>query len=143
MNVKLTLAIAAVSAVALSSFAQGPGPGGPPGGPGMGGPGMGGPGRGQPVDWSKLPPASDKQGVTYAKDIKPLLDANCIGCHGATRPSGGLNLTSLDTIMAGAAGRNGGPATQVVIVGKSADSPLVRSVSRLDQRSAMPRPHGP
>src|SRR5581483_10892059 len=69
MKLKISLAITAISAMALSSFAQGgPGPG--PGGPG--GPGMGGPGRGAPVDWSKLPPPSDKKGVTYAADIKPL-----------------------------------------------------------------------
>ncbi len=135
MKLKISLAITAISAMALSSFAQGgPGPG--PGGPG--GPGMGGPGRGAPVDWSKLPPPSDKKGVTYAADIKPLIDANCLGCHGANRPSGGLNLSTLEGIMAGARGRGG--TTPVVEVGKSADSALVKSVSRLDPRTAMPRP---
>ncbi len=33
-----------------------------------------------------LPPASTKTGVTYATDIKPIFDANCIGCHGDNRP---------------------------------------------------------
>ena len=93
-----------------------------------------------PVDWSKLPPASDKKGITYAADIKPLIDANCVSCHGANRPSGQLSLDTLEHILAGQQGRGGGPATPVVIVGKSADSSLVKSVSFLDPRSGMPRP---
>jgi len=139
MNIKRIIGILAASSLALSSFAQdGPGPGGP-GGPGPGGPGGPGMGRGPatPVDWSKLPPPSDKKGVTYATDIKPLLDANCITCHGATRGRGGINLTSLDSIMAGQQGRGG--VTPLVVVGKSADSLLVKSVSRLDRRTAMPQ----
>jgi len=35
------------------------------------------------LDLSKLPPASDKTGVTYAKDIRPLFVASCLRCHGA------------------------------------------------------------
>jgi mono/diheme cytochrome c family protein len=132
MNLKITLAVAGVSAMALSCFAQG-GPGGPGQGPG---PGMGG-GPAAPVDWSKLPPASDKKGVTYATDIKPLIDANCISCHGATRPSGGVRLDSLESILAGQQGRGG--VTALVVPGKGAESVLVRAVSRLDRRTAMPQ----
>ncbi len=137
MNFKLTFAVAGIAAMTLSSFAQGgPGPGPGPGGPG--GPGMGR-GPAAPVDWSKLPPASDKKGVTYAADIKPLLDANCVSCHGAANNRTGLRLDSLEGIMAGRAGRGGGPATPVVVTSDGAASQLVRSVSRLDRRTAMPQ----
>ena len=35
------------------------------------------------LDLSKLPPASTQKGVTFEKDIKPLFEASCTGCHGA------------------------------------------------------------
>ena len=38
------------------------------------------------IDASKLPPAATKKGVTYATDIKPILQASCFRCHGADRP---------------------------------------------------------
>ncbi len=37
------------------------------------------------VDLSKLPAASTKKNLTFEKDIKPLFDASCTGCHGEKR----------------------------------------------------------
>src|SRR5438876_496474 len=42
------------------------------------------------VDVSKLPPASDQKGVTYAKDIKPIFEKSCVKCHGAEKPKAKL-----------------------------------------------------
>ncbi len=42
-----------------------------------------------------LPPAAAKQGVTYAGDIKPILDNSCAKCHSGDRPKGRLKLDSL------------------------------------------------
>lgn len=50
------------------------------------------------LDPSKLPPASTKTGVTYATDIKPILDKSCIKCHGVDKPKGKLNLTTLEGV---------------------------------------------
>ena len=66
-----------------------------------------------------LPPASAKQGVTYASDIKPLLDASCVGCHGGDRPKAKLKLDSLDGIL------KGGMDGKVLTSGDSANSLLV------------------
>ncbi len=53
-------------------------------------------------DLSKLPKASDKKDLTFAKDIEPMLKASCSGCHiDAQRYSGGLNLGSLETALKG------------------------------------------
>ncbi len=46
------------------------------------------------VDTSKLPPASTKQGVTYAADMKPIFEKSCIKCHGSEKQKGKLRLDS-------------------------------------------------
>ena len=68
---------------------------------------------------AKLPPVSDKKGVTFAKDIKPILDKSCVGCHGPERTKGKLRLDSLEGVLKG--GEHGKPVTP----GKSAESGLV------------------
>lgn len=84
------------------------------------------------VDVSKLPPPSDKKGLAYDKDIKPILEASCFKCHGSEKQKGKLRLDSLEAALKG--GENG----KVIEAGKSAKSPIVISVSRLDEDSAMP-----
>src|SRR2546430_16228014 len=51
------------------------------------------------VDISKLPAPSDKQGVTYAKDIKPIFEKSCIKCHGSEKQKGKLRLDSLEATL--------------------------------------------
>lgn len=85
-----------------------------------------------PADWSKLPPASKTEGVTFAKDIQPLLKASCVQCHGEKRPKAQLNLTTLEGVLKGT---KQGP---IVKAGDSANSFLVKSISQLDPESAMP-----
>ena len=75
------------------------------------------------VDLSKLPPPAQQENVTYAKDIKPILDASCIRCHGAERPKGGLRLDSLEGALKG--GKDG----KVLVPGQSTKSKLVIAVT--------------
>src|ERR1051325_4148543 len=85
------------------------------------------------VDTSKLPPASTKQGVTYASDIKAILDKSCVKCHGAEKPKAKLRLDSLDAALKGS--ENG----KVIEPGKSAESVLVINVAHLgDEDDWMP-----
>lgn len=84
------------------------------------------------VDLSKLPPPADKTGLTYAKDIQPLLEASCLRCHGAERPKAGLRLDSLEAALKGS--KDG----KVILPGNSKGSPLVLAVSQLDEDKAMP-----
>ena len=44
--------------------------------------------------------------VNYETEIQPIFNGNCIGCHSGGFPSGGLNLTNLDGVLAGS---NSGP----------------------------------
>lgn len=87
------------------------------------------------VDISKLPPASDKQGVTYAADIKPILDKSCIKCHGPEKQKGKLRLDSLPAAL------KGGEDGKVIEAGNSAKSILVHNVAHVgDEDEYMPPP---
>jgi len=85
-----------------------------------------------PVDTSKLPPPAKQSGVTYDKDIHPILQASCIRCHGPERPKGGLRLDSLEGVLKGS--KDG----KVLTPGNSEKSLIVIAVSQLDPHSAMP-----
>ncbi|HET6250814.1 MAG TPA: c-type cytochrome domain-containing protein [Tepidisphaeraceae bacterium] len=87
-------------------------------------------------DLSKLPPASDKTGLTFAKDIQPILQASCVRCHSGQRAKGGLHLDSLDGVLK--SGENG----PEVVAGKSDQSPLVIAAARIDPDTAMPPTRG-
>jgi hypothetical protein len=89
------------------------------------------------VDLSKLPPPSDKKGLTYEKDVKPMLDASCIRCHGADRPKAGLRLDTLEGVLKGT--KEG----KVLVANDSKKSQIVISAARLDPESAMPPTKGP
>jgi mono/diheme cytochrome c family protein len=58
--------------------------------------------------------------VSYAKTIKPLLDAQCSGCHGAGAKKAGLDVTSIASLKKG--GREAGPG---VVPGKPDQSSIV------------------
>ena len=75
------------------------------------------------LDSSKLPPAADKTGVTYARDIKPVFEKSCVRCHGADKPKARLRLDSLEAALKGSADG------KVVAAGNSADSILVHCVA--------------
>lgn len=84
------------------------------------------------IDVKKLPPAAAKKGVTYATDIKPILQASCFRCHGAERPKAGLRLDSLENVLKGS---KEGP---VIVAGDSVKSALLIAVSQLDPELSMP-----
>src|SRR5262245_60661143 len=62
-------------------------------------------------------PAAD--GVSFTKDIAPILVQRCVACHGATKPKGNFNLSSFDSL---AKGINNQP---VFVAGKPDESLLV------------------
>jgi hypothetical protein len=87
------------------------------------------------VDVSKIPPASDKTGLTYAADIKPIFEKSCTKCHGAEKQKGKLRLDSLEAVQ------KGSEDGKVVVPGKSAESILVHNVAHVgDEDMFMPPP---
>jgi hypothetical protein len=94
------------------------------------------------VDVSKLPPASKLDGITFAKDVRPLFEASCVRCHSGDRARHGLRLDTRENVLKGSRDH------KVVIPGDSAHSLLVIAAARIDDKTAMPpkprsRPGGP
>jgi Planctomycete cytochrome C len=89
------------------------------------------------LDLSKLPPAADKQDLTFAKDIRPLFEASCLRCHGEQRQKGDLRLDTIEGALEG--GKDG----KVVIPGESKKSLLVAAAAEINNDIAMPPKHGP
>jgi hypothetical protein len=63
------------------------------------------------------------QAVSYADDVRPILQANCVSCHSPGSFSGELDLSSHAALMQG--GRSG----DVVVAGSSSTSLLVDKIS--------------
>lgn len=84
------------------------------------------------VDVSKLPPAAKKAGVTFAKDIAPLLEKSCVQCHSGDRPKGRYNMSTREGVI------KGGSEVEAVKVGKSAESPIVHFTADLVEDFQMP-----
>lgn len=84
-----------------------------------------------------LPPASTKTGVTYATDIKPILDTSCVKCHSGEKPKARLKLDTLDGVLKGS--KDG----KIVTAGDSANSFIVKSIAHTtdDHDSWMPPLH--
>lgn len=59
------------------------------------------------ADLSKLPPPSSQKGLTFEKDIQPLFEASCTGCHGENKQKGDLRLDSLAAVLKEGRGRQG------------------------------------
>ena len=72
---------------------------------------------------AKLPPASDKKDLTYAKDIKPIFDANCVKCHSGDRAKAKLHMDTLEGVLKGT------KMGKIVNAGDSANSFIVKSVA--------------
>jgi hypothetical protein len=84
-------------------------------------------------DISKLPPAAKKEGLTYDKDIKPLLEKSCVKCHGAEKPKSKYRVDSREALI------KGGESDEAAVVpGKSEKSPLVHYVADLVVDMEMP-----
>jgi uncharacterized membrane protein/mono/diheme cytochrome c family protein len=67
----------------------------------------------------KSPPAAS----FYAKRINPILDANCVACHGESKVKGGLRMDSYELLM------KGGQAGPVIVAGKPEQSLLLGRVT--------------
>lgn len=73
----------------------------------------------------QMPPASTKQGVTYATDIKGIFDTSCVKCHSGQKPKARLKLDTLADVLKG--GKDG----PILKAGDSANSFVVKSAAHL------------
>jgi hypothetical protein len=84
-------------------------------------------------DISKLPPAAKKEGLTFDKDIKPLIENSCLKCHGAEKPKSKYRVDSREAFIKG-----GDSEEAAVVPGKSEKSPVVHYVADLVVDYEMP-----
>lgn len=83
------------------------------------------------VDVAKLPPAAARK-VDFSADIKPILDASCLKCHGPEKPKSKFRVDDRAEML------KGGSEGVAVVPGDSAKSPLVHYVARLVTDMEMP-----
>lgn len=69
----------------------------------------------------------------FARDIRPILERSCFGCHGPTKQKHGYRLDVRETALKG--GDSGRPA---ILPHNAAGSPLIRYVSGEDPEVVMP-----
>lgn len=74
---------------------------------------------------------SQQGAVTFSKQVLPLLQARCTGCHGGPNPASGYSMETRDRLLAG--GRHGA----AIVAGKGAQSSLVRYLTG-DLKPKMP-----
>jgi len=80
---------------------------------------------------TKLPPPVSKR-VKFSRDVAPILQRYCTGCHGTQQQKLGLRLDRREDAIRGS---ETGP---VIIVGNSANSRLIQIVSGVLEDEAMP-----
>jgi N-acyl-D-amino-acid deacylase len=71
--------------------------------------------------------------VDFARQIKPLLERSCVGCHGGEKPRGLFRVDSREAIL-----RGGASGEAAIMPGRSEESPLVDYVSGKVPEEEMP-----
>ncbi|HEY1755896.1 MAG TPA: PSD1 and planctomycete cytochrome C domain-containing protein [Bryobacteraceae bacterium] len=72
-------------------------------------------------------PANAQAPVSFSKDIQPILEENCLTCHGPSMQSSRLNLSSFEDAV------RGGARGSAIVPGRAEDSRLYRMVAGLDK----------
>lgn len=71
--------------------------------------------------------------VDFVRDVQPIFQSRCLGCHGAEKQRSGLRLDLREAALKG-----GDSQKPAIVPGKSEDSLLLRMVSGREEGSRMP-----
>src|SRR5688572_20808038 len=85
-----------------------------------------------PEQREKLPAPADHP-VDFSKEIRPILEASCIKCHGRGKAKGGFAIDTRESFL------KGGDSGAVALSGKSAESLVIEMVSGLDPDNVTPQ----
>src|SRR4030095_7338673 len=83
-----------------------------------------------PAPGGALEGANDK---VFEKDVLPILEQHCLGCHSRDERKGRLDLSTFEALS------QGGKSGEVIVAGKSGESVLVDRITRTDGK-VMPPP---
>ncbi len=78
-------------------------------------------------------PAPASHPVNFTAEIKPILEASCIKCHGRGRAKGDFQIDTRETML------RGGETGPAVVAGKSAESYFIELVAGVDPDNVMPK----
>jgi mono/diheme cytochrome c family protein len=84
-----------------------------------------------PEQLEKLPAPVSRE-VNFS-EVKPILEASCIKCHGRGKDKGGFRIDNRETFL------KGGDSGPVALEGNSKESLLIHMVSGLDPDNVMPQ----
>ena len=70
--------------------------------------------------------------IDFARDIRPILEARCVDCHGPAKQKGNLRLDDQAAFL------KGGSTGPAVVPGKAGESHLIRLVAGEDKDAVMP-----
>lgn len=90
------------------------------------------------VAWTDEPAASPTTTVSYQRQVLPILQAHCQGCHQPAKHSGDYAMTTLATLLAG--GESGQAA---IVPHKPDESYLVELITPVDGHAEMPSGKAP
>ncbi|WP_337175700.1 DUF1549 domain-containing protein [Paludisphaera sp.] len=76
--------------------------------------------------------------VSYDKQVRPIFQAHCQGCHQPAKAGGGYVMTSFDRLLKG-----GEIEGEAVVPGKPEESPLLELITAHDGKAQMPRDASP
>lgn len=82
--------------------------------------------------------AAEESPLTFSQ-IKPILETNCVSCHGAKKAKHNLRLDTVEGVLRG--GKELGPG---VVAGKPDESPLIKvlGLPRTNKLSMPPKDQG-
>ncbi|MFM7564088.1 MAG: c-type cytochrome domain-containing protein, partial [Planctomycetota bacterium] len=83
----------------------------------------------RPADGATAPAGE----VSYAREIRPILLARCVGCHQGARTEGDYLMTDFDRLLG-----EGESGKAAVVPGKPDESFLIEQITPVDGRAEMP-----
>src|SRR5437867_10275806 len=86
------------------------------------------------AETSRSQPATAPAKVSYYRDIRPILQANCQGCHQPAKSKGGYVMTEFKRLLAG--GDNEGAA---IVPNHPEQSAILKMITPMDGEVRMPK----
>ncbi|REJ69623.1 MAG: hypothetical protein DWQ31_03915 [Planctomycetota bacterium] len=84
------------------------------------------------------PQATEDGAVSYYRDVRPIFQARCFGCHQPAKPQGGLDMTNFTGLLEG--GDSGDP---VVVASDPEEGTLLEQIEAVDGVAEMPKDGNP